>query len=317
MPLGLLLMIAAAIPLRSQETLEDASAPSPAGDDALKGPIRVNSAAIQTQADELHDAVASPSVDNFSVHSQAAGFFENVQRQTPLVRPAPRAMDREAVDGRLGTVDGMLKTAKARYDHYKMTTTEVPAADLERAVAYAKELRENKRADFDKTGKMDENQMGEFVYGLKEALDAGKVEINGRMALIATRIGEAFSYATLVHEAAHAKARAEGRLSPEHVIDGEVEAYRVQYHWLQAIDPRGERMIVMISTLELYMKRHPEDLITRASISYLQHLLTLWDTGGDDQKLRVMIKNLGYEEGAENHGGGVNSAAAASSGPRV
>jgi hypothetical protein len=307
---ALLLLIAAALPLRAQEAPETDAAS--ASGDAKKGPLLVESAAIQTQADQLHDAVASPRVDDFSVHNKAAGFFENIQSQTPLVRPAPRVMDREDVKGNIGTIDGMIEAAKRRYDHYKLTTTEVPAAELDRSVSYAKTLREEKRADFDKTGKMDENQMGEFVYTVKDKLDAGKVEINGRMALIATRIGEAFSYATLVHEATHAKARADGRLTPEHVIDGEVEAYRVQYQWLKVLDPRAERMIVMISTLNLYLERHPQDQVTRASITYLRHLLTLWDTGGDEQKLRAMIKDLGYEEGK-----GIDPASSASAGPRV
>jgi hypothetical protein len=305
MPLGLLLLIAAALPLRAEET--PASAPASAAD-ANKDPILVNPDAVRTQADQLNTAVASPSVDNYSVHSKAAGFFENVQRQTPLVRPDPRRMDREPVDGHVGTIDGMIATAKVRYDHYRMTTTEVPSTDLENAVGYAKVMRDDKRADFN--GKMAENQMGEFVYAVKDRLDAGKVEINARMALIATRIGEAFAYATLAHEAAHAKARADGRLTPERVIDGELEAYRVQYRWLKVIDPSAERIIVMHSTLGLHLKRHPEDQVTRASISYLEHLLQLWDTGGEDGKLRDMIKKLGYEEGEKN-------LASAESGPRV
>ena len=90
--------------------------------------------------------------------------------------------------------------------------------------AFAEHLQ---RADFDRSGAMSANQMGEFRYA-KGTLDAGMIEINGRMALIAVRIGQAFSYATLVHESTHGRAHAEGRLSPEQVIDGEVEAYRVQ-----------------------------------------------------------------------------------------
>jgi hypothetical protein len=297
--LGLFLLILAAGPLRAQ--------------DDSKGPILIHPEAIQAQADELHDAVASPSSDNFGLHAQAGGLFENIVRQTPLVRPAPRVMDRESVNGDVGTVDGMIEAAQKRYDHYKFTTTEVPDAKLDASVDYAKALRDQKRAELDKTGKMPENEMGAFVYA-KDKLDGGMVELNGRMALLATRIGMAFSYATLVHESTHAKERAAGHLSPEHVIDGEVEAYRVQYQWLKVLDPRAERMIVMHSTLGLYLKRHPEDQVTRASISYLEHLLQLWDTGGEEPKLRVMIKNLGYEEGDANHEGGVNPAA---QGPRV
>ena len=294
-------MLLAALPLRAEES--------------RKGPILVNPAVIRTQTDDLRDAVAGVSVDDSGVHARAAGLFENIQRETPLMRPAPRLMDREPVDGHVGTIDGMIETAKQRYDHYKMTASEVPAADLANAVDYAKALRADKRADFERGGKMAENQMGEFVFSLQDKLDAGRVEINARMALMATRIGEAFSYATLVHEAAHARARSEGRLSPERVIDGEVEAYRVQYRWLLVIDPSAERMIVMHSTLKLFLERHPEDEATRASISYLEHLWELRNTNGEDGKLREMIKRLGYEDGDNGRPGGVNPAAA--SGPRV
>ena len=313
---GALLLLLAALPLRAQETPDSAAtAGTSAGGADQKGPIPVDPAAIQEQADALHDAVASPSVDNFSIHGKAAGFFENIQRETPLVRPAPRRMDREPVDGHVGTIDGMIATAQRRYDHYKMTTTEVPAADLANAVDYAKVLRADKRADFERGGRMAEDQMGEFVYRVQDKLDAGLVEINARMALMATRIGEAFSYATLAHEAAHAEARSEGRLTPENVIDGEIEAYRVQYRWLKVIDPSAERMIVMRSTLKLYLARHPEDQATRASIAYLEHLLQLWDTSGEEGKLRELVKRLGYEDGDKDRAGGVNPAAAA--GPRV
>ena len=300
---GALLVLLAATSPRAQESPDQ------------KGPILVNPAAIQKQADDLHDAVASPAIDNSRIHSQAAGMFEDIQRETPLVRPSPRRMDRESVDGRIGTIDGMLEIAQRRYDHYKMRTREVPAADLANAIEYAKTLRAEKRADFEKGGKMAENQMGEFVYGLKERLDSGLVEINRRMALMATRIGEAFAYATFAHEAAHAKARADGRLSPDHVIDGEIEAYRVQYRWLKVIDPSAERMIVLHSTLKLYLARHPEDEVTRTSIAYLEHLLQLWDTNGEEPKLRAMVEHLGYEEADKDHRGGVS--AAAPSGPRV
>lgn len=273
-------------------------------EDANKDPILVNPDAVRAQADQLHDAVASPSVTNFEVHQQAAGFFEGLQRETPFVNAPRRYMDRESVDGHEGTIDGMLDEAKKRYDHYKMTTVEPPAPELDAAVKYSRDLRQDKRVDFDKTGKMADNQMGEFRYQTDRR--DGEVALNDRMRLLATRIGEAFAYATMVHESGHAKARADGRLDPKRVIDGEVEAYRIQYRWIKIIDPRAERMIVLHSTLQLQVKHHPEDRISKAAIVYLEHLLEVYDTEGDDGKIREMIKRLGYEEAGEDHGGGVN-----------
>ncbi|MDE2140864.1 MAG: hypothetical protein KGL74_00190 [Elusimicrobia bacterium] len=296
------LLLGAAYPLRAQT----GPAPDEASGDA---PAVVDPEAVRHQADDLRDAVASPHTTDYGVHDQAAGFFEGLVRETPLVRPKAHIMDREPVDGHVGTVDGMIATAQQRYDHYKMTSTDVPDPELDAAVVYAKKLRDEKRADFDKKGDMADNQMGVFRYA-KASLEGGIVEINARMALMATRIGEAFSYATLVHEAAHARARSEGRLSPEKVIDGEVEAYRVQYRWLKIIDPSEERLVVLTVTLHKYSQLHPDDRVTAQAVDYLAHLVDLYNTGGDDAKLREYVKKLGYEDGDHGHDGGVNPAAA-------
>lgn len=279
-PLVAALLLLAALPLRAQEG---------GGDD--KGAVVVSAGAVRADVDQLHDAVASPAYDEAAVRGRAAAFFDGVPSRTPSFRPAPRVMDREPVDGHVGTIEGMMDEAQKRWDHYKLTSSEVPDARLDAAIAYAKELRGQKRVDFD--AKLPENQMGEFRYSTDKTND-GVIKLNSRLALLATRIGEAFSYATLVHEAAHAKARQEGRLKPETTIDNEVEAYRVQYQWLKVIDPRAERMIVMHSTLQLHLQLHPEDKVSRLSVTYLEHLLQVWDTKGEDAALRELVKKLGY-----------------------
>ncbi|HEX4046659.1 MAG TPA: hypothetical protein VH309_02435 [Elusimicrobiota bacterium] len=284
-PLGALLLFLAALPLRAQV--------SEGGSDQ-KGPDLVAAGSVSAQVDQLRDAVASPSVDDDGVRAQASAFFAGVPGETPLMRPARRVMDREPVDGHVGSIEGMVDEAQKRWDHYRLTTTDVPDARLDASIAYAKELFEAKRVSLDP--KMAENQMGEFSYS-KDKTDDGVVKLNARMPLMATRIGEAFCYATLVHEATHAKARAEGRLDPAHTIDNEVEAYRVQYLWVKVIDPSAERMIVLHSELTNQLRDHPDDQVSRLSLSYIKHLLELWDTGGKDQELRGLIKRLGYQDG--------------------
>ncbi len=269
-----------------------------------KGPDVVDPTAIKQQSDQLHDAVAAPSTPDGDLHHGAARLFEAVQSETPLFRPAPMPIARERVDGHLGTIDGMIKEAQQRWDHYKMHATEVPNVDLEASIAFGKRLRDEKRMDFDPTGAMPENQMGVFRYA-KDKLTGGVVEVNNRMALIATRLGEAFSYSTLVHEATHGKDREAGRLDPKAVIDGEVAAYRAQYYWLKALDPKAERMAVLHSTLTLWLKRHPEDKVSKMSLTYLEHLITVFDTDGEDPKIKKMIKDLGYKDGDDDHEGGV------------
>lgn len=271
------LVLAFALPARAQN------------DD--QGAAVVSASAVQADVDQLRDAVASPSNGEAAVRGRASAFFDGVPSRTPDFRPARRLMDRERVDGHVGTIDGMIDEAQKRWDDYKFSTAEVPDARLDAAIAFARELYGQKRVAFDP--KLPENQMGEFRYS-KDKTGDGDVHLNARLALLATRIGEAFSYATLVHEAAHAKARQEGRLKPETTIDNEVEAYRVQYQWLKVIDPRAERMIVMHSTLKLHLQLHPEDKVSRLAVDYLEHLLQLWDTKGEDGALKEMIRKLGY-----------------------
>lgn len=300
--LGPVLAASLAAPALADDVPVYASAEAPAA--AQKGPDLVDPASIRQQTDELRDAVANPGSTSGDLHVDAARLFESVQRETPLFRPAPMPIARERVDGHIGTVDGMIKTAQQRWDHYKLHTNEVPAADLESSIRFARGLRDEKRADFDKDGKLAENQMGEFRYA-KDKLTGGVVELNQRMALIASRIGEAFAYSTLVHESTHAKAREAGRLNPQAVIDGELEAYRVQYYWIKALDPKAERMIVLHSTMNLWLKRHPTDQVTRQAVTYIEHLLELYDTEGKDEKIKDMIKRLGYHDGDDGHDGGV------------
>jgi len=297
---GLAVVAALLAPARAQDV------PAYAAPDAApaKGPDLVNPESIRAQTEELHDSVANPASTDPTLHDGAARLFESIQRETPLFRPAPMPIARERVDGHLGTVDGMIKTAQERWDHYKLRTTEVPAADLESSIRFARSLRDQKRADFDQAGVMPDNQMGAFRYA-KASLEGGIVELNQRMALIASRIGEAFAYATLVHESTHAKAREAGRLNPKDVIDGELEAYRVQYYWVKALDPKAERLVVLHSTMSLWLKRHPTDQITRQSIAYVEHLLELYDTEGKDEKIKDMIKRLGYHDGDDDRDGGV------------
>src|SRR5206468_2254665 len=83
--------------------------------------------------------------------------------------------------------------------------------------ARADALREAKRLDYDSEGRLAANQMGIFKY-MKDSLDGGFVKLNERMTILTALVGEAFTYATVVHEAQHARDRAAGRLSPEREI---------------------------------------------------------------------------------------------------
>jgi hypothetical protein len=288
------LAFALACALLSARAIAQEEAPAPAAD---AQPVPVDPRVLQKRADELLDSVADQTVSPYRLHSDAAALFSNVQAQTPDVRVADwKPVERERVDGQLGTVKDMIKTANQRFDAYRLRFNAPPPPDVLDSAGTVEAFDGKGRASFDKTGKMAENQMGVFRYAAGSTSD-GIIELNRKMAVLATRIGQAFAYATLVHEGTHARDHQSGELSPERAIDGEINAFRVEYLWLTTMDPTGMRTVVLRSSLNLWLQRHPDDVLTAQSVAYLDHLIDLWNTRGDKSKIKAFVEKLGYEDG--------------------
>jgi hypothetical protein len=268
---------------------------------ALAAPAAPTVAQVRRSADAMRDAVAGdPSPADASARN--AAFFEGLLRETPSARPNPYAMDREPVDGSEGDIEGMIFTARMREENYRLTHP-APPDELETAMDEASALRDADRAEIDRSGRLTGDEMGAYLYSKTDSKDLGRVILSPWLKLMTTRIGEAFAYSTLVHESAHAVAHAHGRLSPVHVIADEVEAFRVEYEWLSVMDPTGDRLIRLDSAMRLYVPRHPKDLVAAKSLTYLDNLMKLRETGGETDKLAAYAKSLGYRDGERGHDG--------------
>lgn len=293
MTLSALLLLAAASPAFAQEA-------APAQD-------WIAPETLQKRADDLRDAVADRARPDAGLREDARAMFDRVPAESLAIPVYYRRVDRERVDGELGAVDKMLTTADERVEWWKRQYREEPPPVFEGARKQAAAMAEEKgRLQFDETGRMGENQMGTFRY-LTDRLTGGVIRLNQKLALLATRIGQAFAYSTVVHEGKHARDREDGNLTPEQEVEGEVRAFKAQYQWLTIMDPRGERLVVLHSTLKLRLKRKPEDRVTAEAVEYLEHLGEVLETGGKDDKLRELVKRLGYKDRAghrHHHGDG-------------
>lgn len=308
-------MRAAALALLLGLAPAGARAAAPAADKPAP-PDPVTPAFVAAQMEPLRDALADPGASPARLSGEAASFFRGLQRETPSVHAPMREMARETVAGTPGTIDAILAEGRRRYDHYRLTTGAVPPADLAASASYARDLRAQGREGFDRKGELTPAEMGVFTYA-KGSLEGGVVSINRLMAGVAALIGRAFAFSTLVHEATHALARAQGRLSPRAVVDGEVEAYRVEYEWLTVMDPSRERTATMYYSLRARSWAHPDDPVTKAALSYLEHLIRLRDTGGKTRELKAFVRDLGYEDGRDGKDGGVKAGATGATGPRA
>lgn len=267
----------------------------------------VDPATLRARAEALREAAADPAVSDIAIKERARGFFDRLPEETLVVPVYYRRMDRESVTGKLGTIEGMQKTADARVEWWKRTHTEPPPADLEAAMAEARALKDDGRLSYDAEGKLAANQLGVFRY-MRDQLTGGVIQLNDRMRLFAAMVGEAFAYATVAHEAEHACARAAGRLSPDKEIAGEMSAFRVQFMWIKLMDPNGERMLTLHAGLKLWMERAMDPMLKdalRGAVAYLEHLSDVVATNGKEDELRELIKRLGYKNGHhEDHDDG-------------
>jgi hypothetical protein len=267
----------------------------------------VDPAMLSARADALRDAVADASVSNYSLKEQAHGFFDKLPSET-LVVPVRgyRRMEQEKVDGKLGSIEGMQAAADARIAEWKRTHHEPPPPDLVSSVEEARALHEGKKLTYDSEGQLSANQMGIFKY-MKDSLDGGFVKLNQRMAVLGALVGEAFTYATVAHEAQHAIDRAAGRLTPEKEIAGEISAFRVQYLWLKLMDPSGERMLTLHARLKAAIPREKDEDVKKAlseAVVYLEHLSDVVSTNGKEDELKKLVEKLGYSDGKHEHSDG-------------
>ena len=268
----------------------------------------VDPATLKARADALRDAVADPSVSDISVKTRSAGFFDKLPEQTLVVPVRHRLMDREPVAGKLGTIEGMQAEADRRIEKWKREHVEPPPPDLEGAVDEARGLKDSKRLSYDDEGELKENQMGIYKY-VPKSVERGLVKLNEDMKVLTALVGECFTYATVAHEARHARDHAQGNLSPEKEIEGEINAFRTQYLWLKLMDPTGERMLTLHGSLRLQRDRASDPklkALLNQGVVYLEHLSDVVETNGRDEELKKLVEKLGYSN-HHDHGRGASS----------
>ena len=259
----------------------------------------VDPSVLRARAEALRDAVADQSVTDISVKSRAYGFFDKLPAERFVIAAGNyRRMDRETVTGKIGSIEDMQEAADKRIAEWKRTHKEPPSPALEATAAQARVLQEGKRLGYDEENQLAPNQAGVFKY-MRDSLEGGFVKLNDRMKILGALVGQAFTYATVAHEAQHSLDHESGRLTPEQEIAGEISAFKTQYLWLKLMDPSGERMLTLHGSLKMWALREPDDKIKaalNAAVVYLEHLSDVVSTNGEKDELEKLVKKLGYSD---------------------
>lgn len=254
---------------------------------------------FRARVDELRETVADPRASDGFVWEKAQDFAAAVPRTEIAVQTGLRLWD----FGGSALGDGMELTAArlVAEGEARLRSGAVPPPEFLRdAVASAGLQHGQGRLGFDTLGSMDEEQMGRYRY-VPGRLESGMIELNRRMSEIGAVIGRAFAYSTVAHEAAHRLAHEQGLLTPERVEENEVYAFRAQHDWLAWIDPHGERLPYARQWLRNQIRLGRGGSLAPDALRYLDHLAEVRETGGEEDKLRELVRRLGYSEG-HRHG---------------
>ena len=258
---------------------------------------------IHSEVDQLKDAVANRGLSDAKVYGLAADLFGRMPSTRIVVQPNIRGWDREPVPaGKPASVKQLLETADKRMTFYNK---EVPQP-MVKAMDYAKSMTRDGRIEYDQAGQLQDHQMGEYDYWA-DKLELGRIKLNNLLALLAAKVGDVFAFATVAHEAGHARDHLDGKLNPKAVIDGEVLAFQTQYYWLKIADPYGERICYLRAGLMNEQRERPNRL-SAIALTYLNHLAELQGTGGDKDQIRRMVEKLGYRDGETHRQGDSTSA---------
>ena len=263
-----------------------------------------NTDEIRQEATQLKDAVSDFARTDAEVARMAHDLFGRMPSTKIVVHANLRGWDREPTPPSSAPADAarLVESADKRLNFYDK---EVPAP-LAKAMDLARRMQKDGSADFDKERKLKDDEMGVYNYFINLA-QLGTIRLNNALSFLAAQIGDAIVYATLIHEAAHARDHQDGKLSDKDVLDGEVLSFQAQYQWLKVADPYDER-ICYLRTAFMTAQRESPSRLGAVGLQYLNHLAELQETKGDAGKIREMAVRLGYRDGDEHRQGGRTSA---------
>ncbi len=247
---------------------------------------------IAVKVRDLNDAVASPMVRDDRVYEMARNLFDRVPDASIKVEIQLRGWDRETVPQKgPATVERMIDSSGKRLDQW-----DVPAPELAATHGEARSMHASRRMSFDES--LPDNEMGVYRYNSRTS-ETGSIGLNEWLAAIAPEIGDPFTFSTGFHEAGHRLFRKRGKLNPLEVIRGEMFSYWLESLWVRGLDPHGEKLVFLQARADNAFKSEPSKLNSMV-LAYVNHLIEVWGTNGDEEKLEALVRRRGYEDGHEH-----------------
>lgn len=176
-----------------------------------------------------------------------------------------------------------------------MTDSQVPLPnDLVEAYLYGEEMLAGDAKKYDENDELPGGVLGVYKYTKDAAIG---IFFNRMMKQVQSWAGNEFAAATDVHESAHARDHAQGKLNPVQVRKGETLAYRTEFLWLNLMDPTGQKLSWARATIGKFAAGPGK--APKFVANYLEHLAMIRDFGERDD-FDGLVAALGYQDRADN-----------------
>ncbi|MEE8424777.1 MAG: hypothetical protein V3S11_03055 [Elusimicrobiota bacterium] len=176
-----------------------------------------------------------------------------------------------------------------------MNESQVPLpAELVEAYLYGEEMLAADAKQYDENEELPGGVLGVYKYTKDKAIG---IFFNQMMKKVQAWVGNEFAAATDVHESAHARDHAKGKLNPVQVRKGETLAYRTEFLWMNLMDPTGQKLSWARSTIGKFATGPGKG--PKFVANYLEHLAMIRDFGERDD-FDGLVAALGYQDRSEN-----------------
>lgn len=204
------------------------------GDEATLTTLRTKE--LEQKARSLDHEADDLRVPDSQVRDRAQAMFDGVTQDdaSAVGGVVLRGWDKPDFDTNQD-VDGMLHKVRSTISSAKAP----PAPELDEARDYGESMRGRGLMGYDEEGALGDGTLGVYMYTKSAPIG---IYYNRFMRVLQAYLGDQFAAATAVHEAAHSRDHAQGRLSPRRVKDGEKLAYQTEYWWLKTMDPKGHKL---------------------------------------------------------------------------
>jgi hypothetical protein len=252
---------------------------------------------IKTETDELRDAVLDPNTSNTQLYEQASALFGAIPRRDSSRMGTVNLHGWEKPDPATNMdVQGMMTRTQ---EHMLRSWSEhkvPPKPEILEAYQYGGGLHAAGLMTYDTKGKLTKNQLGAYLY---TATSAVGILFNDAFRVLQAWLGDELASATLIHEGAHARDHAQGKLNPVEVQKGEVQAFRTEFEWLKTLDPRGEKLAWARTTYCGIGVPNARAKAPGLVCEYLQHLAKI-QYHGERNDFDGLVEQLGYADRKEN-----------------